>query len=61
MSTTKTKPVKLNTEALGKITLPKLKKLIKEAGSQRKLADQLNVSSSTVRNWALRLRKLNHQ
>lgn len=37
----------------------KLKKLIKEAGSQKALSERLQVRPSTVRNWSFKLRHLN--
>ena len=57
--TAKKATVKLNTVALGKITASKLRKLVKLAGSQAALAREIGVPTSTVRNWALTLRKLN--
>lgn len=47
----------IETQALGTIYRTTLEKRIREAGSQAKLARQLNVAESTVRNWRLRLKK----
>lgn len=55
----KKKAVKLNTEALGKISQSKLNSLIKETGSQSALAKALEIPKSTVRSWSWRLRTLN--
>jgi len=57
----KKKTIKLHTERLGDISQSKLNKLIKAAGSQARLAIELGVPSSTVRNWSLALRRLNGQ
>lgn len=58
-TTLKKKTIKLKTDRLGDISLGKLNKLIKAAGSQARLARELGVPTSTVRNWSLALRRLN--
>lgn len=47
--------ITLNTERLGRITRTGLSKKVKEAGSVRKLAEELNVSPKTVYAWQWRL------
>ena len=49
----------INTDTLGKLSRTKLRRLIKENGTQAALARSINVSPSTVRNWGLRLRRVN--
>ena len=50
------KTITLQTEALGRLTRTQLRNLIKEHGSQAALARHLDVSPTTVRSWAWRLR-----
>lgn len=49
----------IKTESLGKLSRTRLARLTRDAGSQAALSRTLGVSTSTVRNWGLRLRKAN--
>lgn len=51
------KTVTINTRQLGRLTRTELRRRVKAAGSQARLARELEVSDSTVRNWSLRLRR----
>lgn len=42
----------------GKLSWTTYNKLVKEHGTQRKVAEEMGVAPSTVRNWGLRLRKV---